>query len=100
MTALEFFNMYNKTMEFNKPHIYKRKIVETGKYYIGKHKGGDKYYYGSGKDYKTDLKKYKVIERTKATGSTYSLLNKGMVPGIIYGKGTEPTQIAFEDKIY
>ena len=62
MTALEFFNMYNKTMEFNKPHIYKRKIVETGKYYIGKHKGGDKYYYGSGKDYKTDLKKYKVIE--------------------------------------
>ena len=49
-------------MEFNKPHIYKRKIVETGKYYIGKHKGGDKYYYGSGKDYKTDLKKYKVIE--------------------------------------
>jgi len=49
-------------MEFNKPHIYKRKIVETGKYYIGKHKGGDKYYYGSGKDYKADLKKYKVIE--------------------------------------
>jgi hypothetical protein len=54
--------MYNKTMEFNKPHIYKRKIVETGKYYIGKHKGGDKNYYGSGKDYKADLKKYKVIE--------------------------------------
>lgn len=49
-------------MEFNKPHIYKRKIVETGKYYIGKHKGGDKYYYGSGKDYKTDLKKYKNVE--------------------------------------
>ena len=45
------------------------------------------------------MEKYKVIERTKATGSTYSLLNKGMVPGIIYGKGTEPTQIAFEDKI-
>ena len=45
------------------------------------------------------MEKYKVIERSKATGSTYSLLNKGMVPGIIYGKGTEPTQIAFEDKI-
>ena len=45
------------------------------------------------------MEKYKVIERTKATGSTFSLLNKGMVPGIIYGKGTEPTQIAFEDKI-
>ena len=45
------------------------------------------------------MEKYKVIERSKATGSTYSLLNKGMVPGIIYGKGTEPIQIAFEDKI-
>ena len=45
------------------------------------------------------MEKYKVIERTKATGSTYSLLSKGMVPGIIYGKGTEPTQIAFEDKV-
>ena len=54
--------MYDKMMEFNKPHIYKRKILETGKYYIGKHKGGDKYYYGSGKDYKVDLKKYKIIE--------------------------------------
>jgi hypothetical protein len=52
-------------MEFNKPHIYKRKIVETGRYYIGKHKGGDKYYYGSGKDYKADLKKYKVISKPK-----------------------------------
>ena len=45
------------------------------------------------------MEKYKVIERTKDTGSTYSLLTKGMVPGIIYGKGTEPTQIAFEDKV-
>lgn len=62
MTALKFFNMYNKMMDLNKPHIYKRKIVETGKYYIGKHKGGDKYYRGSGKDYKEDLKKYKTIE--------------------------------------
>ena len=45
------------------------------------------------------MEKYKVIERSKDTGSTYSLLNKGMVPGIVYGKGTEPTKIAFEDKI-
>ena len=45
------------------------------------------------------MEKYKVIERTKETGSTYSLLNKGMVPGIVYGKGTEPTKIAFEDKV-
>ena len=44
------------------------------------------------------MEKYKAIERSKDTGSTYSLLNKGMVPGIIYGKGTEPTKIAFENK--
>jgi large subunit ribosomal protein L25 len=45
------------------------------------------------------MEKYKAIERSKDTGPTYSLLNKGMVPGIIYGKGTEPTKIAFENKI-
>tara|TARA_B100002052_G_scaffold182803_1_gene166472 strand:- start:3 stop:686 length:684 start_codon:yes stop_codon:yes gene_type:complete len=44
------------------------------------------------------MEKYKVIERSKDTGSTFSLLSKGMVPGIIYGKGTEPTKIAFENK--
>ena len=45
------------------------------------------------------MEKYKAIERSKDTCSTYSLLNKGMVPGIIYGKGTEPTKIAFENKV-
>ena len=45
------------------------------------------------------MEKYKVIERSKNTGSTHSLLNKGMVPGIVYGKGTEPTKIAFENKV-
>mgnify|MGYP001216692055 CR=1 FL=1 len=45
------------------------------------------------------MEKYKVIERSKNAGSTYSLLNKGMVPGIVYGKGSEPTKIAFENKI-
>ncbi len=45
------------------------------------------------------MEKYKAIERNKDTGSTFSLLSKGMIPGIIYGKGTEPTQIAFEDKV-
>ena len=45
------------------------------------------------------MEKYKAIERSKDTGSTYSLLNKGMVPGIIYGKGTEPIKIAFENKV-
>ena len=42
---------------------------------------------------------YKAIERTKETGSNFSLLNKGMIPGIIYGKGSEPTKIALENKI-
>jgi len=45
------------------------------------------------------MEKYKVIERSKDSGSTYSMLNKGMVPGIVYGKGTEPTKIAFDNKI-
>jgi large subunit ribosomal protein L25 len=45
------------------------------------------------------MEKYKVIERSKDTGSTHSLLIKGMVPGIVYGKGTEPTKIAFENKV-
>tara|TARA_Y100001970_G_scaffold262678_1_gene347216 strand:- start:873 stop:1544 length:672 start_codon:yes stop_codon:yes gene_type:complete len=45
------------------------------------------------------MEKYKVIERTKDTGSTYSLLRNGMVPGIVYGKDTEPTKIAFENKL-
>ena len=46
-------------INYNKPHIYRRQITATGKYYIGKHKGGDKYYKGSGKEYKQDLKIYK-----------------------------------------
>ena len=46
-----------------------------------------------------NMEKYKATERSKDSGSNHSLLNKGMVPGIIYGKGTEPTKIAFENKI-
>ena len=42
---------------------------------------------------------YKAINRTKEDGSNKSLLSKGMVPGIIYGKNTDPSKIAFEDKI-
>ena len=42
---------------------------------------------------------YKVINRTDDIGSTKSLLNKGIVPGVVYGKGSEPIKIAFEDKI-
>tara|TARA_Y100001970_G_scaffold154418_1_gene189174 strand:- start:5595 stop:6284 length:690 start_codon:yes stop_codon:yes gene_type:complete len=45
------------------------------------------------------MEKYTAIERSKDIGSNNSLLNKGLVPGIIYGKGTEPTKIAFENKI-
>ena len=45
------------------------------------------------------MNSYKALERNKSTGSTNSLLTKGMVPGIIYGKGSEPTKIALEDKI-
>ncbi len=46
-------------IDYTKPHIYRRQITATGKFYIGKHKGGDKYYKGSGKEYKQDLKQYK-----------------------------------------
>ena len=45
------------------------------------------------------MENYKAIDRNKEVGSTHSLLTKGMVPGIIYGKGSEPTKIALEDKI-
>ena len=40
---------------------------------------------------------FKAIERNKDIGSNHSLLMKGLVPGIIYGKGTEPKKIAVED---
>ena len=42
---------------------------------------------------------YKALDRNQKASSTHSLLSKGMVPGIIYGKGSEPTKIALEDKI-
>ncbi len=45
------------------------------------------------------MSNYKALERNKEVGSTNSLLTRGMVPGIIYGKGSEPTKIALEDKI-
>jgi len=50
------------SIDFNKPHIYRRKIIATERFYIGKHKGGNKYYKGSGKEYKEDLKKHKETE--------------------------------------
>ena len=45
------------------------------------------------------METYKALDRNKETGSNHSLLTKGMVPGIIYGKGSEPTKIALEDKL-
>ena len=45
------------------------------------------------------MENYKALDRNREAGSTHSLLTKGMVPGIIYGKGSEPTKIALEDKI-
>ncbi len=45
------------------------------------------------------MNSYKALDRNKEPGSTNSLLIKGMVPGIIYGKGSDPKKIALEDKI-
>ena len=45
------------------------------------------------------MENYKATNRTKAQGSTISILKKGFVPGIIYGKNTEPTKISFEYKV-
>ena len=39
-------------------YIYKKLLVPTGRYYIGKHNGKDKYYKGSGTDWLEDIKKY------------------------------------------
>jgi large subunit ribosomal protein L25 len=44
------------------------------------------------------MENYKAVKRSKENGSTKSLLKKGMIPGIIYGKNTSPSKIAFEDK--
>ena len=41
---------------------------------------------------------YKVVLRTKDGGSAKYLLGKGVVPGILYGRGEEPIKIAFEEK--
>ena len=45
------------------------------------------------------MQNYKALDRNKEVGSTHILLQKGMIPGIIYGKGSEPTKIALEDKV-
>ena len=45
------------------------------------------------------MESYKAILRLKNIGSNKTLLSKGLVPGIIYGKGNDPKKIAFENKI-
>ena len=45
------------------------------------------------------MESFKALDRNKEISSTHSLLTRGMVPGIIYGKGSEPTKIALEDKV-
>ena len=45
------------------------------------------------------MESYKVVLRSKESGSSKTLLKKGFVPGIVYGKGSDPTKIAFENKI-
>ena len=42
------------------------------------------------------METHKLTTRTKDNGSNKSLLSKGLIPGIIYGKGTEPTSVALE----
>ena len=44
------------------------------------------------------MESYKAVLRSKENGSNKTLLKKGFVPGIIYGKGSDPTKIAFENK--
>lgn len=44
------------------------------------------------------MENYKVFIRKKEDGSNKTLLKKGMIPGIIYGKNTDPTKISFENK--
>ena len=45
------------------------------------------------------MESYKAVLRSKESGSSKTLLKKGFVPGIVYGKGSDPTKIAFENKI-
>lgn len=40
------------------PYIYRKQIKATGRYYIGKHNGNNKWYKGSGTDWLVDLKIY------------------------------------------
>ncbi len=45
------------------------------------------------------MENYKAVIRSKESGSSKFLLNKGMVPGVVYGKGSKTLSIAFENKV-
>ena len=45
------------------------------------------------------MENYKAVIRSKESGSTKFLLNKGLVPGVVYGKGSKTLSIAFENKV-
>ena len=45
------------------------------------------------------MENYKAVFRSKESGSTKFLLNKGLVPGVVYGKGSKTLSIALENKI-
>ena len=44
------------------------------------------------------MENYKALLRSKKNGSNKTLLMKGLVPGIIYGRDSDPTKIAFENQ--
>ncbi|SVC28300.1 uncharacterized protein METZ01_LOCUS281154, partial [marine metagenome] len=44
------------------------------------------------------MENYKAVIRSKESGSTKFLLKKGMVPGVVYGKGAKALSIAFDNK--
>ena len=45
------------------------------------------------------MENYKAVTRSKDSGSTKFLLKKGMIPGVVYGKGTKTLSIAFDNKV-
>ena len=45
------------------------------------------------------MENYKAISRSKENGSNKTLIKNGLIPGIIYGKNTTPTKIAFDNKV-
>ena len=45
------------------------------------------------------MENYKAVIRSKDSGSTKFLLKKGMIPGVVYGKGAKALSIAFDNKV-